>query len=66
MKIFHGRIVAADKGEGTVTIQPDNGVVNGVVIGEEVNIIPVESDFDRYVKSKDYRQDKMLNREPGE
>lgn len=43
MKIFHGHIVAASEDEGTVTIEPDGGNVNGIVIGQEVNIVPVQT-----------------------
>ena len=59
MKIFHGRIVAADKNEGTVTIQPDHGIVNGIVIGEEVNIVPV-------LKAPSYIDPEAAERQPGE
>jgi hypothetical protein len=58
MKIFQGRIIAADRSEGTVTIQPDGGIVNGIVIGEEVRIVPVNP-FEEYMKAEDYRYEKM-------
>ena len=59
MKIFRGRIVAADKRDKTVTIQIEELYgVDGVVMGEVINIVPVTYEGEPPTQKKE--------RQPGE